>query len=147
MSNSCCDPMDCSPPGSSVHGISQSTILEWVTISSRGSSWPRDWTHVSCTDRGILYHQPPGKPTREAKPTKIWVLRIPLGSTQSLCWSFFGLKWVYFRFCSYKKKSLCSTNWFFKVLWLCFPILRKEVDSLFIMLFVKCGHKYMMRKS
>ena len=36
-----CDPIDCSPPGSSVHGISQARILEWVAISfSRGSSWP-----------------------------------------------------------------------------------------------------------
>ena len=36
-----CDPMHCSPPGSSVHGISQTRILEWVVISfSRGSSWP-----------------------------------------------------------------------------------------------------------
>ena len=39
--------MDCSPPGSSVHGILQKRILEWVAIpSSRGSSWPRGWTHV-----------------------------------------------------------------------------------------------------
>ena len=44
-----CDPMDCSPPGSSVHGISQARILEWVAIFySRGSSRPRDRTHVSC---------------------------------------------------------------------------------------------------
>ena len=44
-----CDPMDCSPPGFSVHGILQSRILEWVTIPfSRGSSWPRNWTQVSC---------------------------------------------------------------------------------------------------
>ena len=43
-----CDPMDCSPPGSSVHGISQARILEWVAISfSRGFSRPRDWTRVS----------------------------------------------------------------------------------------------------
>ena len=43
------DPMDCSPPGSSVHGISQARILEWVTISfSRESSRPRDQTWVSC---------------------------------------------------------------------------------------------------
>ena len=43
-----CDPMDCSPPGSSVHGIFQARILEWVAISfSRRSSWPRDWTWVS----------------------------------------------------------------------------------------------------
>ena len=44
-----CDPMDCSPPGSSVHGISQARILEWVAISfSRGSTWPRDQTFISC---------------------------------------------------------------------------------------------------
>ena len=43
-----CDPVDCSPPCSSVHGILQARILEWVAISfSRGSSWPRDWTQVS----------------------------------------------------------------------------------------------------
>ena len=46
-----CDHMDCSPPGSSVHGILQARILEWVAnSSSRGSSWPRDWTHISCTE-------------------------------------------------------------------------------------------------
>ena len=44
-----CDPMDCSLPGSSVHGIFQARILEKVAIYfSRGSSWPRDWTQVSC---------------------------------------------------------------------------------------------------
>ena len=43
-----CDPMDCSPPGSLVHGIFQAWILEWVAVSfSRGSSWPRDRTQVS----------------------------------------------------------------------------------------------------
>ena len=45
-----CDPMDCSLPGSSVHGIFQARVLEWVAISfSRGSSQPRDQTQVSCT--------------------------------------------------------------------------------------------------
>ena len=45
-----CDPMDCSLPGSSDHGIFQARILEWVAISfSRGSSQPRDPTQVSCT--------------------------------------------------------------------------------------------------
>ena len=44
-----CDPMDCSLPGSLVHGIFQARILKWVAISfSRGSSWPRDRTQVSC---------------------------------------------------------------------------------------------------
>ena len=51
VSQSClilCDPLDCSPPGSSVHGIFQARIMEWVAISSpRGSSWPRDWTRFS----------------------------------------------------------------------------------------------------
>ena len=43
-----CDPMDCNLPGSSVHGVFQARILEWVAISfSRGSSPPRDWNRVS----------------------------------------------------------------------------------------------------
>ena len=46
-----CDPMDCSPPGSSVHGILQARIWEWVAISfSRGSSQARDQTQVSHTE-------------------------------------------------------------------------------------------------
>ena len=46
---SLCDPMDCSLPGSSVHGILQARILEWVAMpSSRGSFQTRDQTHVSC---------------------------------------------------------------------------------------------------
>ena len=54
------DPMDCSPPGSSVHGILQARILEWVAMpSSRGSSQPRDQiyaSYISCIARWILYH-------------------------------------------------------------------------------------------
>ena len=51
-----CDPMGCSPPGSSVHGISQARILEWVAISfSRGSSQSMNQTHVSSIGRRILY--------------------------------------------------------------------------------------------
>ena len=43
-----CDPIDCSPPGSTVHEVLQARILEWVvTPSSRGSSWARDWIQVS----------------------------------------------------------------------------------------------------
>ena len=52
VSQSCptlCDPVDCRLPGSSIHGIFQARILEWVAISfSRGSSQPRDRTEVSC---------------------------------------------------------------------------------------------------
>ena len=51
-----CDPMDCSPPGSSIHGILQARILEWVAISfCRGSSQPNDQIRVSCI-AGRLYH-------------------------------------------------------------------------------------------
>ena len=54
-----CNPMDCSPPGSSVHGILQARILEWVAMSFfRESSWPRNWTcmsNVSWLDRWVLY--------------------------------------------------------------------------------------------
>ena len=45
-----CNPMDCSPPGSTVRGILQARVLEWVAIPfSRGSSETRDWTRGSCT--------------------------------------------------------------------------------------------------
>ena len=54
------DPMDCSLPGSSSYGISQARIMEWVAISfSRGSSLPRDQTHISCIGRWVLYHWAP----------------------------------------------------------------------------------------
>ena len=66
-----CDPMNCSSPGSSVHGIFQVRILEWVAnSSSRGSSWTRDPTHVSCIGRRIPYH---------------WAEGRPHGKTQSVC--------------------------------------------------------------
>ena len=57
---SLCDPMDCSPPGSFVHGIYQQRILEWVAISfSKGVSWPGDCTNTSCIfciGGHIVYH-------------------------------------------------------------------------------------------
>ena len=74
-----CDPMDSSPPGSSVHGIFQARILEWVAMSSsRGSSRPRDGTHVSvscgpCTGKRSLYH------------CTTWVLR---GFKSKFCYSY-----------------------------------------------------------
>ena len=60
------DPMDCSPPGSSVHGISQAGILEWVAIFSfRGSCQTRDQACVSCIVRWVIYRCATG----EAVPT------------------------------------------------------------------------------
>ena len=50
-----CDPMDCSLPGPSVHGILQARILEWIAIPFSGvSSRPRNWTLVSCIAGGFF---------------------------------------------------------------------------------------------
>ena len=75
-----CNPTDCSPPGSSVHGIFQAWILEWVAISfSRGSSQPRDWTEVShiagrcfnlCTTREALKYKNPSTNSKDFKGGK-----------------------------------------------------------------------------
>ena len=58
VSQSCrtlCNPMDCSPPGSSVHGILQARVLEWVAIPfSKGSSQPSNQTQVSCIAGGFF---------------------------------------------------------------------------------------------
>ena len=69
------DPIDCSPLGSSVHGILQPRILEWVAISlSRGFSWPRNQTQVSCiAGRFITYWA-----TREAPRVVIVELKVPV---------------------------------------------------------------------
>ena len=71
------DPRDCSLPGSSsVYGIFQARILEWLVIPySRASSWPRDRTQVSCIVGGFfinsLLSQAPGEPISRTQPLKI----------------------------------------------------------------------------
>ena len=63
-----CDPTDCSLPGSSVRGIFQAGVLEWVAISfSRGSSWPRDWTQVFHVAGRCFTFWAPGKPKATSK--------------------------------------------------------------------------------
>ena len=66
------DPVDCSPPGSSVHGVLQARALEWVAVpSSRGSSPPRDRTRVSCVscvEADSWCSEPPGKPVLGERP-------------------------------------------------------------------------------
>ena len=71
-----CNPMDCSPPGSSGHGILQARILKWVAISF--FSWSRDRTQVSCTVEGFLTIWP----TREARKSR----RIPKEHLLPLHW-------------------------------------------------------------
>ena len=79
----------CSPTGSSVHGISQARILEWVAISSsRGYSRTKDQTCVSCIDGRVLSHWPPGKP-----PTWSWVLSMGLETTFLLREGCKSLQW------------------------------------------------------
>ena len=69
-----CNPMDSSPPGSWVHGILQSRILEWVAMPcSRGSSQPKDWIHIICvsyTTKGFFTTEPLGKPIIQQMPFK-----------------------------------------------------------------------------
>ena len=70
-----CDPMDCNPPGSSIHWILQATIPEWVAISFfRGSSPPRDRTRSPALQADALNSEPPGKPyiwRRQWHPTPV----------------------------------------------------------------------------
>ena len=77
-----CDLMDSSPPGSSVHGISQARTLEWIAMpSSRGSSRPRDQTRVSCVScigRQILYHCTTGEHSFLAMPHGMQDLSSPI---------------------------------------------------------------------
>ena len=94
-----CDPMDCTWPGSSVHGIFQARILEWVTISrSRESPWSRDQTRISCIGREMLYHRViwdrhPGSDGGDPKRNK-----------RALCiWSF---SYARFPFCWHKYEAL-----------------------------------------
>ena len=71
-----CNPMTHSPPGSSVHGISQARILEWVAISfSRASSWPMAWTLVSCLAGRFFTTVLPQKPTRDITWSELKWLR------------------------------------------------------------------------
>ena len=68
-----CDPMDYSPPGSSVLGIFQARVPEWVAIScSRGSSLPRDYSWVFCI-AGEFLTDPPGKPQINHRKDSTWL--------------------------------------------------------------------------
>ena len=61
--------MDCNPPGSSVHGILQTGILEWVALPfSKGSSWPREQTRVSCIAGRLVTNWATGETWLEAQP-------------------------------------------------------------------------------
>ena len=74
------DPMDCSPPGSSVHGILQARILEWVTIPfSSGSSQSRDQTRSPASQADSSLSEPPGQYRGNPKAMNLWT---PVASTE-----------------------------------------------------------------
>ena len=79
-----CNPMDSSPPGSSVHGILQARIRACIVMPSfRGSSWPRDQTslsYVSCIGRKIA---PPGKPLELTLSSQICDWELPIQRSKS----------------------------------------------------------------
>ena len=97
-----CDLMDYSLPGSSVHGIFQAGVLEWVAISfSRGSSQPRDWTRVSCT---------------AGRRFNLWATReaLPLIRTEYIVWLF---------------KSCPDKGWTMKKFWKSFHFLVRALSK------------------
>ena len=89
-----CDPMGCSPPGSSVHGIFQAIVLECIAISfSRGYSQPRDWTRVSCiVDRRFTVWATSKVLKQSQMITKI--SRTKLGMVMEFQLSYFKFTWV-----------------------------------------------------
>ena len=85
-----CDLMDCSLPGSSVHGILQARVLEWVAVPfSRGSSWPRNRSQDSCIADDSLPSEPPRKPQRRGDQTQYRAPTVlPTALLQSSGWLF-----------------------------------------------------------
>ena len=81
-----CDPIDCSPPGSSVHGILQARILAWVAVpSSMGSSQPRDQTHVSYVSSLVGGFFTTSTTRKVEWPSKQWFSKYsPLGNSISI---------------------------------------------------------------
>ena len=92
-----CNPMDSSPPGSSVHGILQARLLEGIAIPfSRGSSWPRDQTLVSCIGRWVLYHFTTWELALLIRQSSFRLLLLQFSClwTETLSLSLFNMEWV-----------------------------------------------------
>ena len=116
------DPMDCSLPGSSVHGIFQARILEWVARPfSRKSSRLRDWTcvsYVSAWQAGSLLGAPPVKPCMTDYFPQISVPRVtPLEGSTSASYDnrcFFPLIPCYAVRCYFPSLTFCCHFFFFE---------------------------------
>ena len=116
-----CDPMDCGLPGSSVHGIFQAIVLEWIAISffSR-SSRPRDRTQVSRTVDRCLPSEPPGKWTTCQRQSKEGAMtrfvKFLFSCNRVICCNYFGfsvkneMKWVKIRNLEDQKGDCCRID-------------------------------------
>ena len=139
-------PMDCSLPGSSVHGILQARILEWVAISSsRGSSWPRDQTCVSCIASGFFTAEPPGKPIY----VYIYIIYIffliffPLWFIHRILNLFFFIHtltwWVgpnFFSFCWSIVELQCCVNYCYTAKWLSYTYIYVCIIYIYMFFFI-----------
>ena len=106
-----CDPMDCSPPGSSVHGILQARIQEWVAIPfSRGSSWPRDQTQVSCIIGRFFTIWDTGKPQINKSKAVCWTLK-PKNLSETLTWLYKKDTYGTYNFQSSEKLDYSRFKW------------------------------------
>ena len=104
------DPMDRGSPGSSVHGILQARILEQVAISfSRGSSWPRNLTQVSCITGRFFTdwatRETLGRPAKQGLPPCMWERLTAPGDSRWAGSQDSELVWE-------QERRLCSTFWF-----------------------------------
>ena len=110
---SLCDPMGCSPPVYSVHGIFQAGILEWFAIPfSKGSSPPRDWTRVSCiscTASHILSHWT----TWEANSSNITIIQI--NNSNFFCFSLKIIYTLYRSLWEYFLFHILSIHWYYQI--------------------------------
>ena len=132
-----CDPMHCSWPGFSVHGILQARILEWVATSfSRGSSWPRDRTQVSCAAGRFVTNWA----TREALPF-VYPLLLSVFVHQKITGLLPLRPWI----CSSplyildtsRLSNLYTANIFFKSVACIFSLLRVSFDEQMFLTFLK----------
>ena len=129
-----CEPMHCSPPSSSAHGILQARIREWAAISSsRGSSWTRDQTRVSCI-AGRFFTISATREADHADQTSknkylvpAYEALVPAPTSTSPSWLFFSSlalllkhsRMSFLKLCSqyFRKSPYCTFTWFGTVVW------------------------------
>ena len=135
-----CNPVDCSQPGSFVHGISQVRILEGFGISSsRGSSWPKDWIPVFCIAGSFfLTTEPLGKPMPKYSLFLFLVLCccvcvfILFGASFWTFWAYYQKSWYHL----WKILSLELFKHCFDPLSLSFPIPTKDITERLLLKYI-----------